>query len=54
MIEERSCETCHFPLQLVQDEPFGRLYVCLSGHWWNQDFKTLFMDRIYEEKKHAA
>jgi len=54
MATDLSCEVCHFPLNLVQDEHFGRLFVCPSGHWWIQNFKTFRMDRIYEEKRHAA
>lgn len=55
MSEEHVCEICHFPMTVVQDEPFGHILVCLQGHWWIYDFKTFrpFLVREGEQKDAA-
>lgn len=49
-----TCPDCRINMTIAQDEPFGRMFVCPNGHWWNYDYKTLFLDRLHKGEKDAT
>lgn len=46
------CFECGEEMAIVQDEPFGRIFVCPWGHWRNQVFNTF--RQIPMGEKYAA